>query len=91
MTPWSSDRVKFNTTYWGWLKAYSKYWFSMPIREAEELLEFLRMVGALLIYTMCFLSSPVTFPILALVIMVRSKKKMVKDHGEESLAPNDKD
>jgi len=85
MTPCSSDKEKYNTGYFGWLIAYSKYWFSVPVREFDELIEWAQMTLFLIGYLILVVAFPITFPVLALFTMIDSKRKMVKDHGKDAL------
>ncbi len=85
MTPYSSDREKYNTGYFGWLFSYSKFWFTIPVRELDEFVEWAKMTLFLIVYCVCIVTFPVTFPILSLIGMIQGKRKMIKDHGKDAL------
>jgi hypothetical protein len=85
MTPYSSDKEKYNTGYIGWLSSYSKHWLTIPVKGFDELVEWANMTLFLIVYCVCILTFPVTLPILSLIVMIQEKRKMIKHYGKDAL------
>jgi hypothetical protein len=57
----------------------------LPITVADELVEWLQATLAIAIYIVCVLTSPLTFPVLALCVMLSSKKRILRNYGADNL------
>ena len=82
MTPYSSDKVKYNSVYLSLLMAYSIECFLMPIKNVEELLQLLVAIN---LYIVVLVTFPVSLPAIYFVKMKLYKRKLVKLYGVEEL------
>ena len=88
MNFYSSPQDKYDANYWQWLCAYFMWHITLMYSYRKEILDGLDILFTIILWVLTVLTLPISIPSLALFMMIRQKRAILREYGKEALTRN---